>query len=470
MTAARSWSTLVSISVILILLPSFTSERPRAATPPGPYILTDLGTFGTPSAHAHDINDAGQVVGSAAATTSGGRPFIWQNGVLTDLGTLGGNTGVAQSINTSGQIAGNSKRADSQVHATLWDHGVITDLTPGMHGTGATGINDAGQVVLNLSYSSAFLWENGALTNLGDLGLGISFVQDINNAGQAVGASYTAEVTPLGNMQHAFLWENGVMRDLGLLPGDEDSGARAINNLGQIVGSSGRTDPDTYESFYRPFLYQNGVMTALPVPSTEAYGGDINESGVVVGSMRAGGGFSNYHAFIHADGVTYNLNSLIPSDSGLHLAWANAIDNAGRIAGVAVDGRGSYHAFLLTPTTADPPPPSVNISIGDASAAEGRNGTRAMNFTVTLSAASSQPLSLTYSTANGTALGGIDYVARAGTLTFNAGETTKTISVNVNGDKQKEVDEYFYVRLTSNSSGTLTDYQGTGTILNDDGR
>jgi len=259
-----------------------------------------------------------------------------------------------------------------------------------------------------------------------------------------------------------------VMTDLGVLPGDEDSGAAAINDLGQIVGSSGRTDPDTYESFYRPFLYEAGSMRALPVPSTESYAGDINKSGVVVGSMRAGGGFSNFHAFIHAGGVTYNLNTLIPRESGLHLAYANAINDAGQIVGVAFDARGGYHAFLLTPTTGNPPPPSLNISIADAAIAEGRNGTRALAFAVTLSAASSQAVTLTYSTANGTALGGIDYGARAGTLTFNAGETTKTISVNVNGDKQKESNEYFYVQLTSNTSGTLTDYQGKGTILNDD--
>jgi len=83
MTAARTWSTLVVTSLLLILLPSFTSERPRAATPPGPYTLTDLGTFGGLSAQAQDINDAGQVVGIAASTTSGGRPFSWQNGVMT---------------------------------------------------------------------------------------------------------------------------------------------------------------------------------------------------------------------------------------------------------------------------------------------------------------------------------------------------------------------------------------------------
>ena len=187
MTASRSRATLVALSFVLILLPSFSWDRQHAATPPGPYVVTDLGTFGGLSAQAHDINDAGQVVGAASSTTSGGRPFIWQNGGMTDLGTLGGHSGGAQAINISGQVAGNSRRADSQKHATLWSHGVMTDLTPDMHGTGATGINDVGQVVLNLSYSSAFIWEDGALTNLGDLGLGIAFVQGINNAGQAVG-------------------------------------------------------------------------------------------------------------------------------------------------------------------------------------------------------------------------------------------------------------------------------------------
>ena len=118
----------------LFFFPRSRWDRQHAATPPGPYVVTDLGTFGGLSAQAHDINDAGQVVGIAASATSGGRPFIWQNGVMTDLGTLGGNTGGAQAINASGQVAGNSTVAFSQPHATLWDNGVITDLTPGVSG------------------------------------------------------------------------------------------------------------------------------------------------------------------------------------------------------------------------------------------------------------------------------------------------------------------------------------------------
>ena len=123
-------------------------------------------------------------------------------------------------------------------------------------------------------------------------------------------------------MPHAFLWQDGVMTDLGVLPGQEDSGASAINNLGQIVGSSGTTDPETYEVTSQSFLYESGVMTALPVPSSESYAGDINDAGVVVGTMRAGGGFSKWHAYIYADGVVTDLNSRLQPGSGLHILYA----------------------------------------------------------------------------------------------------------------------------------------------------
>ena len=465
MTCFRCWSAVVA-TFTLLLLPTAGGHRPRASSPPGPYVLTDLGTFGTvQSAAANDINDAGQAVGYAAA-----RAFVWQNGQLTALSTGTGGT-IANAINSNGQVAGSARLvAAAQPHPVLWDNGTMIDLAPGLAASengSASGINDLRQVVGVTNYWVGFLWENGVRTNLGHLGGGGSFPSDINNARQVVGASYSTVQTQLGPMQHPFLWQGGVMTDLGLLPGDEDGGAAAINNAGQVVGSSGRTDPDTYETAYCPFLYSGGVMTQIPVPSFDAHAGDINDDGVVVGTMRAGGAVSPHHAWVYADGVVTNLNSLIPAGSGLHLAYASGINNAGQIVGTAYDSRGSYHAFLLTPVEAGTPV----VNVADASITEGHAGTASVTVTVTLSAAASQPIALSYATANGGATAGSDYQSTSGILTFAAGETSKTIAVPVNGDRTGEPNETFSVNVgVSGGNAIVADAQGIVTIVDDEPR
>lgn len=108
------------------------------------------------------------------------------------------------------------------------------------------------------------------------------------------------------------------------------------------------------------------------------------------------------------------------------------------------------------------------LSINDASVSEGDSGTKTLDFTVTLSAASGQTVTVDYATANDTATAGTDYQAAAGTLTFNPGDTTETISVTINGDTVVEPDETFFVNLTNASNATAPDPQGVGTITNDD--
>ena len=108
------------------------------------------------------------------------------------------------------------------------------------------------------------------------------------------------------------------------------------------------------------------------------------------------------------------------------------------------------------------------LSINNVSATEGNAGTTNAVFTVTLSPASTQSVTVNFATANGTATAGSDYVATSGTLTFNPGDTTKTITVVINGDTLNETNETFLVNLSIPVNATIIDGQGLGTIINDD--
>jgi hypothetical protein len=112
--------------------------------------------------------------------------------------------------------------------------------------------------------------------------------------------------------------------------------------------------------------------------------------------------------------------------------------------------------------------PIPSLSINDVSVNEGQIGTTNAVFTVTISAASTQTVTVNFSTANGTATAGSDYVAQSGVLTFTPGQTSKTITVLVNGDTVVEPNETFFVNLTSATNATIADSQGMGTIVNDD--
>ena len=115
----------------------------------------------------------------------------------------------------------------------------------------------------------------------------------------------------------------------------------------------------------------------------------------------------------------------------------------------------------------DDGPPLVEIASG--SIFEGDSATNSLTFTVSLSAASGLPVTVTYATTDGTALAGSDYAALApGMLTFAPGETTKTIAVDVLGDAAIEDHETFAVALSNASGATIGAGIATGTIFNDD--
>ncbi|MBK6593932.1 MAG: hypothetical protein IPG23_15015 [Burkholderiales bacterium] len=107
------------------------------------------------------------------------------------------------------------------------------------------------------------------------------------------------------------------------------------------------------------------------------------------------------------------------------------------------------------------------LSVNDVTVSESA-GTA--SFTVTLSAASAQTVTVAYNTSNGTATAGADYTSATGTLTFAPGTTSQTISVPITNDTVFEgaTGETFSVNLLTPTNATILDPLGAGTITDND--
>jgi len=122
-------------------------------------------------------------------------------------------------------------------------------------------------------------------------------------------------------------------------------------------------------------------------------------------------------------------------------------------------------AATVTIVNDDPLP---QISINNVTITEGNTGTANANFTVTLSNPSSTTITVNYATADGTAIAGVDYNAASGALTYTAGQTSKTVTVQVRGDTMDEPDENFTVNLSGAVNATIATATGVGTITDND--
>lgn len=111
------------------------------------------------------------------------------------------------------------------------------------------------------------------------------------------------------------------------------------------------------------------------------------------------------------------------------------------------------------------------ISIQGDSVAEGSSGTTLLTFTVSLSIALSEAVTVDYATQDGTAIAGEDYLAAFGTLTFAPGETTKSITIEILADTTAEPTETFSVILSNASANASIAefFYAIGGILDDDG-
>ena len=111
-------------------------------------------------------------------------------------------------------------------------------------------------------------------------------------------------------------------------------------------------------------------------------------------------------------------------------------------------------------------PGPLALSVADARIDEGPNAVLA--FQVTLNRAATGTVTVDYETADGTATAGADYTATSGTLTFDPGETAKTVNVTVLDDAHDDTEETLTFTLSNATGARIRDAEATGTIVNSD--
>lgn len=361
---------LVLLSTALLFGLAFASSAQAAPA----YAFTDITLGSYPD--ITDINNAGQVVGSAYVEVSSAqgprtehRGFLYTQGQFQVLGSLGVATdaygtpssySAARAINIAGQVVGTSDTAttvyDSRGHAYgrapfSWAQGQMSAL-PNAAGFTPLAINAQGRMagmvgeIDNYAGSDsrvASIYAAGQLTQLNQLGLG-SAASGINDQNQVVG---TYSIDRFNYVTHAFLYENGQVHDLGTLGGTSSSGS-AINAAGQIAGSSQLSGSDKFHAI----RYSGGALQDLGTIGgfDNSLGRDINAQGVVVGAAYSGYDLEAAHAFVYSGGAMLDLNSLVDAQArqGWLLTDAVGINDQGIIVGHAVAG-GQRRLFMLTP-------------------------------------------------------------------------------------------------------------------------
>jgi probable HAF family extracellular repeat protein len=315
------------------------------------YTVTDLGSLGGNTTAAFAVSASGEAAGWAVDPLGDTEALLF--GGASPANLLAGSSwleGEATGINSSGQVSG-TVWSNGTSHGVIWSGGSTVDLGPN---TSASAINDAGQVAG--SGNDAFLYQNGARTDLGTLAGGSwTVAEGLSGNGDVTGYGQTASGV------RGFLWTaGGGLLQLSTLGGNNSYGM-AVNDSGVVAGSAAAGT-----GYLHATSWLGGTAADLgTLGGGNSYAYGINDAGAIVGYSWIFGNATT-HAFIDLNGVMVDLNSLLtPAESGWTITAAYGINDQGQIVGEALYD-GQSHAVLLN----DPPAaPAGGGTSGNASAA-----------------------------------------------------------------------------------------------------
>jgi chitinase len=110
----------------------------------------------------------------------------------------------------------------------------------------------------------------------------------------------------------------------------------------------------------------------------------------------------------------------------------------------------------------------ASLSVTNAVASGGNGGSETLGFSVQLQPAAIQTVTVHYATADGTAIAGRDYLATSGTLTFNPGDTSKTVNVNFLGNTHDLAGATFYLNLSAAQGAPVLQSRGKAVVADFD--
>ena len=141
--------------------------------------------------------------------------------------------------------------------------------------------------------------------------------------------------------------------------------------------------------------------------------------------------------------VTVNGDSAVELDETFGVSLSNA-------ANATIDDGEGIGTIVNDDSSSTPPPSGLpSLTARDASITEGDNGTKLLTFSFKLSEASTETITVDFSSEDISAVAGIDYEAKIGTLIFQPGQTNKRTSLKIIGDSVLEADETVRLKLSN---------------------
>ncbi len=423
---------------------------------------------------------------SAGAIDNSGVMTV-SNSILTQNAAAGGGpTAQGGAINNVGTL--------TIIHSTLSNNSATSSVGRGgaISNSGTLTITDStlsGNSTHSTASGNGSASHGGAIFNSGSNAV-VNLINSTLSGNSAVGGSST----PFGGAQafggaiYNAAGGQGVVRltnctlsGNNVLGADLNGGGGIYNNGGVVSGrntiiaqNDGGSSPDLFGAFESQGHNIIGNTSGATITNSDPYPGgdkfDAAASPLNLGALQNNGGATETRA-LGAGSVAIDAGDDCVADAA-HCGDANisqlTFDQRGTGFPRKMDGNGDSTATVdIGAYEVQTPYPS--LSINDVTHAEGNSGTTSYTFTVTKTGATSQTVTVDYATADGTATEPSDYTAITTTqLTFAPNETTKQVTVLVNGDTTYEPSETFTVHLSNAVNATISDADGTGTIQNDD--